>query len=246
MAQPGAIAGAIVLTAMILLAVFAPIIAPYDPIAQDSAAIRAAPSAEHLFGADTFGRDIFSRVLYGGRMSLPVGFVAVGITAVVGVALGLIAGYYGGRIDTIVMRWVDLMLAFPGILLAMALVAILGTSLFNLMLAVGIAAIPEYTRVVRGTVLSAREAEYVTAARVSGSARPSDRLAPHPAQCAAAGDRAGHAGYRRGDHPRFDALLPRSRHQAADPGVGQHAVRWPLDDAPPVVGVVLSQDWRSC
>jgi peptide/nickel transport system permease protein len=167
--NPGAIAGAIVLFIMILLAILAPIIAPYDPIAQDSAAIRAAPSAKHLFGADTFGRDIFSRVLYGGRMSLPVGFVAVSITAVIGVALGLIAGYYGGRIDTIVMRWVDLMLAFPGILLAMALVAILGTSLFNLMLAVGIAAIPEYTRVVRGTVLSAREAEYVMAARVSGT-----------------------------------------------------------------------------
>jgi peptide/nickel transport system permease protein len=167
--NPGAIAGAIVLIVMILLAILAPIIAPYDPIAQDSAAIRAAPSAKHLFGADTFGRDIFSRVLYGGRMSLPVGFVAVSITAVIGVALGLIAGYYGGRIDTIVMRWVDLMLAFPGILLAMALVAILGTSLFNLMLAVGIAAIPEYTRVVRGTVLSVREAEYVMAARVSGT-----------------------------------------------------------------------------
>ena len=167
--NPGAIAGAVVLVTMILLAVFAPMIAPYDPIAQDSSAIRAAPSAKHLFGADNFGRDIFSRVLYGGRMSLPVGFVAVGITAVVGVALGLIAGYYGGRIDALVMRWVDLMLAFPGILLAMALVAILGTSLFNLMLAVGIASIPEYTRVVRGTVLSAREAEYVTAARVSGA-----------------------------------------------------------------------------
>ena len=167
--NPGAIVGTIVLTVMILLAIFAPLIAPYDPIAQDSTAIRAAPSAKHLFGADTFGRDIFSRVLYGGRMSLPVGFVAVGITAIVGVVLGLIAGYYGGRIDTFVMRGVDLMLAFPGILLAMALVAILGTSLFNLMLAVGIAAIPEYTRVVRGSVLSARETEYITAARVSGA-----------------------------------------------------------------------------
>ena len=163
------IAGAIVLVAMILLAVLRPGHRAVRPDRAGLAAIRAAPSAEHLFGADNFGRDIFSRVLYGGRMSLPVGFVAIGITAVMGVALGLIAGYYGGRIDTIVMRWVDLMLAFPGILLAMALVAILGTSLFNLMLAVGIAAIPEYTRVVRGTVLSAREAEYVVAARVSGA-----------------------------------------------------------------------------
>ena len=161
--------GAIVLMVIIFLAVFAPMIAPYDPIAQDSTAIRAAPSAQHIFGADNFGRDVFSRVLYGGRMSLPVGFVAVGITAMVGVALGLIAGYYGRAIDSIIMRWVDLMLAFPGILLAMAIVAILGTSLFNLMLAVGIAAIPEYTRVVRGTVLSVRETEYVMAARVSGA-----------------------------------------------------------------------------
>ncbi|MFN8590077.1 MAG: ABC transporter permease [Thermomicrobiales bacterium] len=167
--NPGAVIGAIVLLIMILLAVFAPVIAPYDPIAQDSTAIRAAPSAKHLFGADTYGRDIFSRVLYGGRMSLPVGFVAVGITAIVGVALGLIAGFYGGRVDTVIMRGVDLMLAFPGILLAMALVAILGTSLFNLMLAVGIAAIPEYTRVVRGTVLSIRETEYVIAARITGA-----------------------------------------------------------------------------
>ena len=167
--NPGAIAGAIVLTVMVLSALFAPLIAPYDPIAQDTTAIRAAPSAQHLFGTDNFGRDVFSRVLYGGRMSLPVGFVAVGITAVAGVALGLIAGYYGRAIDSVIMRWVDIMLAFPGILLALALVAILGPSLFNLMLAVGIAAIPEYTRVVRGTVLSAREAEYVIAARVTGA-----------------------------------------------------------------------------
>jgi peptide/nickel transport system permease protein len=167
--NPGAIAGAIVLVVMVLSALFAPMLAPYDPIAQDTTAIRAAPSAQHLFGTDNFGRDVFSRVLYGGRMSLPVGFVAVGITAVAGVALGLIAGYYGRAIDSVIMRWVDIMLAFPGILLAMALVAILGPSLLNLMLAVGIAAIPEYTRVVRGTVLSAREAEYVVAARVTGA-----------------------------------------------------------------------------
>jgi len=176
--NPGAAVGAVVLTAMVLLAVFAPVIAPYDPIAQDSQAIRARPSADHLFGADTFGRDIFSRVLYGGRQSLPVGLVAVAIAAVAGVALGLVAGYYGRWVDGVIMRCVDLMLAFPGILLAMALVAILGTSLFNLMLAVGIASIPEYTRVVRGTVLSAREAEYVTAARVSG-ARDSTLMLRH-------------------------------------------------------------------
>lgn len=167
--NPGAVVGAMALTVIVLLAVLAPVVAPYDPIAQDSQAIRARPSREHLFGADTFGRDIFSRVLYGGRQSLPVGLVAVGIAAVVGVALGLVAGYRGGWVDSVVMRAVDMMLAFPGILLAMSLVAILGTSLFNLMLAVGIASIPEYTRVVRATVLSAREMEYVTAARVGGA-----------------------------------------------------------------------------
>jgi peptide/nickel transport system permease protein len=167
--NPGAAAGAVVLAAMVLIAVFAPQIAPYDPIAQDSQSIRARPGREHLFGADTFGRDVFSRVLYGGRKSLPIGLVAVGIAAIFGVASGLIAGYYGHWVDSLVMRGVDLMLAFPGILLAMAIVAILGSSLFNLMLAVGIAAIPEYTRIVRGTVLSTRETEYVTAARVSGA-----------------------------------------------------------------------------
>jgi peptide/nickel transport system permease protein len=167
--NPGAVAGAVVLAMIVLLAVFAPVVAPYDPIEQNSQAIRARPSREHFFGADTFGRDVFSRVLYGGRQSLPVGLVAVGIAALIGVAFGLIAGYRGGWIDSLIMRAVDMMLAFPGILLAMSIVAILGTSLFNLMLAVGIASIPEYTRVVRGSVLSVREMEYVTAARVSGA-----------------------------------------------------------------------------
>jgi peptide/nickel transport system permease protein len=167
--NPSAMAGAVILTVMIVLAVFAPALAPYDPIDQDSQAIRAEPSGDHLFGADTFGRDVFSRVLYGGRKSLPIGLVAVGIAAVVGVTAGLAAGYYGRWLDAVLMRFVDLMLAFPGILLALSLVAILGSSMFNLMLAVGISAIPEYTRVVRGTVLSARETEYVTAARVSGA-----------------------------------------------------------------------------
>jgi peptide/nickel transport system permease protein len=167
--NPGAVAGAAVLATMILLALFASQIAPYDPIDQDSQSIRARPSRDHLFGADSFGRDVFSRVLYGGRKSLPIGLVAVGIAALVGVPLGLAAGYYGRRVDAVIMRGVDLMLAFPGILLAMSIVAILGSSLFNLMLAVGIGSIPEYTRVVRGSVLSAREQEYVLAARVSGA-----------------------------------------------------------------------------
>ncbi len=166
--NPGAVLGLIVLAIIVLATIFAGVIAPYDPIAQNTQEIRQAPSLSHYFGTDTFGRDVYSRVLYGGRQSLPVGLIAVGIAGVVGVLTGLAAGYYGRWVDTITMRMVDIMLAFPGILLAMSIVAILGTSLFNLMLAVGIAAIPEYTRVVRSSVLSAREAEYVTAARVSG------------------------------------------------------------------------------
>jgi peptide/nickel transport system permease protein len=167
--NPGAVAGLIVLLAIIVISVFAGQLAPYDPIQQDTQAIRQAPSREHLMGTDNFGRDIFSRVLYGGRRSLPVGFVAIGIASVIGVTFGLIAGYLWGFTDTLVMRGSDILLAFPGILLALALVAILGTSLFNLMLAVGIATIPEYTRVVRSAVLTTRETEYVTAARVSGA-----------------------------------------------------------------------------
>jgi peptide/nickel transport system permease protein len=167
--NPGAIAGAAVLAVIVLLALLAPTIAPHDPIDQDSQAIRAAPSRDHPFGADNFGRDVYSRVLYGGRKSLPVGVVAVFIGAVIGVTAGLAAGYYGRWVDPLIMRMVDLMLAFPGILLALAIVAILGTSLTNLMIAVGISFIPEYTRIVRGSVLSAREAEYVTAAHVSGA-----------------------------------------------------------------------------
>ena len=146
---------------------------PYDPIQQDTQAIRQAPSRHHLMGTDNFGRDVFSRVLYGGRRSLPVGFVAIGIASVIGVICGLVAGYFGSYTDTVIMRSADVLLAFPGILLALALVAILGTSLFNLMLAVGIASIPEYARVVRSAVLSTRETEYVTAARVSGANDPS-------------------------------------------------------------------------
>jgi peptide/nickel transport system permease protein len=168
--NPGAVAGAIVLAAIVLVTIAAPALTPYDPVAQDTTAIRQPPSRDHLFGTDNFGRDIFSRVLVGGRKSLPIGLVAVAMAAVVGVLLGLVAGFYGRWIDSLVMRGADLMLAFPGLLLAISLVAILGSSLFNLMLAVGIASIPEYTRVVRGTVLSAREMEYVTAARVAGAA----------------------------------------------------------------------------
>ena len=167
--NPGAIIGLVVLLAIIVIAVFASVIAPYDPIRQDTQAIRQGPNSTHLFGTDSFGRDVLSRVMYGGRYSLPVGLVAVAVASFFGVLAGLVAGFYGRWVDSIIMRIVDMMLAFPGILFVMAIVAILGGSLLNTMIAVGISAIPDYTRVVRGSVLSVRESEYITATRVLGA-----------------------------------------------------------------------------
>jgi peptide/nickel transport system permease protein len=152
-----AIIGGILLLAIVLGALLAPLISPYDPIKTSQRTSLEAPSLKHPMGTDRFGRDVLSRVLWGGRLSLPVGFVSVLIAAVFGVALGLIAGFHGGALDGGIMRFVDLLLAFPGILLALAIVAILGASLLNLMIAVGIASIPGFTRIVRGSVLSIKE-----------------------------------------------------------------------------------------
>ena len=163
-----AVVGSLLLLAIALAVVLAPALSPYNPIKTNQRAPLEAPSAGHLMGTDRFGRDILSRVLWGGRLSLSVGVVSVGIAACSGVVLGLIAGYYGGRVDTLIMRLVDLLLAFPGILLALAIIATLGGSLVNLMIAVGIAAIPDYVRITRGTVLSLMEQEFVLAARVVG------------------------------------------------------------------------------
>ena len=163
-----AVVGSLLLLAIGLAVVLAPALSPSNPIKTNQRAPLEAPSAAHLMGTDRFGRDILSRVLWGGRLSLSVGVVSVGIAACSGVVLGLVAGYYGGRTDTLIMRLVDLLLAFPGILLALAIIATLGGSLVNLMIAVGIAAIPDYVRITRGTVLSLMEQEFVLAARVVG------------------------------------------------------------------------------
>ena len=163
-----ALIGGSILTAIILSALFAPVISPYDPIKTSQRTSLEAPGLSHPMGTDRFGRDVLSRVLWGGRLSLPVGIVSVLIGAVVGVTLGLIAGYYGGPFDAVIMRFVDLLLAFPGILLALAIVAVLGGSLSNLMIAVGISSIPAYVRITRGTVLSIKEREFVVAARSLG------------------------------------------------------------------------------
>jgi peptide/nickel transport system permease protein len=161
--------GAVILSIIILLTVFAPFITPYNPIQVTPSARLQPPSLQHIFGTDDFGRDVFTRVIYGGRVSLQVGLVSVALAAATGTLLGVLAGYSGGWIDIVIMRLIDMLLAFPSILLALAIVAILGRSLPNVMLAVGIASIPVYTRVVRASTLSIKQLDYVLAARAIGS-----------------------------------------------------------------------------
>jgi peptide/nickel transport system permease protein len=163
-----AVFGGIVVALIALLAVTAPLIAPYDPIKVSASEALRRPSLEHPFGTDQFGRDILTRVLYGGQISLRIGLISVGIASVSGIVLGLLAGFHGGVVGAIIMRLIDMLLAFPGILLALAVVGILGPSLVNVMIAVGIANIPHYTRVVRASVLSIKSSVYVDAARVIG------------------------------------------------------------------------------
>ncbi len=164
----GAVLGGIILLVFIVAAVAAPLISPYDPVEMNPPARLQPPSLSHPFGTDNFGRDIFARVLHGTRISLPMGIIAVAISLAIGLVGGLLAGYYGRWMDAGIMRGVDVMLAFPGLLLALAIVATMGPSLVNAMIAVGIAAAPVYIRVVRANVLSAREYDYVEAARSIG------------------------------------------------------------------------------
>jgi peptide/nickel transport system permease protein len=168
-----ALVGGAVLLLIVVITLAAPLVAPYDPIKSNQRLSLTPPSAEHLMGTDRFGRDIFSRVIWAGQTSLPIGLVSVAIGLLFGVSLGLLAGFYGGWLDAVSMRFVDLLLAFPGILLALAIIAILGGSLTNLMIAVGIASIPDYVRITRGSVLSMKEREFVLAARVVGARGPS-------------------------------------------------------------------------
>jgi peptide/nickel transport system permease protein len=165
----GAFGGLIMLLAIGVSAALAPLIARFDPIAIDPSHALYSPGLPYFLGSDQYGRDVFSRVIFGSRISLTVGPIAVAIALVPGVALGLLAGYYGRWIDIVLMRAVDVMLAFPGILLALGIVAVLGPSLSSLMVAVGISSIPTYARLTRGSVLAARENLYVDAARVIGA-----------------------------------------------------------------------------
>lgn len=165
-----AVAGLVIVILLTICAFISIFVAPYSKAcAQDLAHALQPPSAAHWFGTDQYGRDVFLRVLYGSRISLSVGFVAVSIGMAIGLLLGTSSGYFGGWWDMLVMRLTDVMLAFPFLLLALAITAALGPSLINALLALGIASFPVYTRLVRGNVLSLREETYVDAARVAGA-----------------------------------------------------------------------------
>lgn len=174
--NPGAIAGGIVVGLFLLVALAAPLVAPSGPteIVGGLARTPPGPTAEHWFGLDEQGRDLFSRIVFGARLSLLIGFVSVLVGLSLGLVLGAIAGFVGGRIDSLIMRVMDLMLAFPQFLLAVGLITLLGPGLIQIMVAIGVVTVPQFARLLRGSVLSQREADYVLAARSLGT--PSLRI----------------------------------------------------------------------
>jgi peptide/nickel transport system permease protein len=170
----GAMAGLIVVSLLVVVAIVAAAITPYPPNDQSFRIKLEPPSAEHLLGTDEFGRDVLSRILIGSRVALGVGIMPVVIALFVGVTLGLVSGFYGGVVDQVIMRLIDIMLAFPWLLLAIGIVAILGPSTTNVIIAVAIVYVPAFARIVRGSVLSIKEKEFVEAARSMG--QPDSRI----------------------------------------------------------------------
>lgn len=164
-----AMVGLVVIIFLAFIAIFGRLFMPYDPNYSDLSQSFIEPNLEHWFGTDQLGRDIFSRILYGARTSLTVGISAVAISLSIGIVLGAIAGYNGGKIDTFIMRIMDIMLAIPSILLAIAFMAALGKGLDKAVIAIGLVSIPEYARIVRGSILSVKENDYVQAAKVIGN-----------------------------------------------------------------------------
>ncbi len=166
--NPAAIVAASILVVIAMLAILAPAIAPYDPLRINVRNTLSPPSAEHWFGTDDLGRDVLSRVLHGGRVSLRVGFIAATISTIGGSILGLLSGFFGGWLSALILRAMDLLLAFPGLLLALVIVGTLGPGLDNIMIAVGVGAIPIFTRIVHGAVLQVKQNDFVDAARALG------------------------------------------------------------------------------
>jgi len=169
LANPLALAGFIIIATILLLALFAPIIAPFDPDAIDVKAILLWPSSQHLMGTDGLGRDVFSRMLFGARISLLVGIVAVGIATAIGVVLGAISGYYRGWVDIVIMRLVDVMLSIPTFFLILAVIAFLTPSIWNIMIVIGLTSWMGVTRLVRAEFLSLRGREFVMASQTLGA-----------------------------------------------------------------------------
>jgi peptide/nickel transport system permease protein len=163
-----AVVGLVFIILEVVVALAAPWVAPYDPLDQSVREALKPPSRQHLLGTDAVGRDLLSRIIYGARISLRVGLIAAGISGIAGVFIGTVAGFRGGWLDEVIMRLIDILLAFPGMLLALTIIAVLGPGLFNVMIAVGIGSIPSFTRVARGQTLSVREEDYVLGARVVG------------------------------------------------------------------------------
>jgi len=166
---PGGLSGLVIIVGMVFISIFAPVLSPYDPLEIHKTEQFKSPQREYLFGTDEFGRDILSRTLYAGRISLLAGAFAVVSAMGIGVPLGLVAGYFGKTTDVIIMRFMDTILAFPGLLLAMGIVAVLGPSSINAMIAVALVSVPIFARVARSTMLTHKQMDYVLAARASGA-----------------------------------------------------------------------------
>jgi peptide/nickel transport system permease protein len=164
-----AIAGLAVVLFFIVLALLAPLLSPYDPLATNWAVVRKAPSALHLFGTDEIGRDVLARIIWGARASLLAGLVSVSLALAVGVPIGLLSGYVGGFVDGVLMRMIDAMLSIPFLILAIALAAFLGPSLTNAMIAIGVSQTPIFARLTRGQVLAVKHEDYIEAARALGN-----------------------------------------------------------------------------
>ncbi len=164
-----ALFGMFIIGLLFFCAIFADVIAPFGYDDQNLSIAFTKPNSQYWFGTDNFGRDIYSRIIYGSRISLQVGFVAVSISMVIGGALGAIAGFFGGKLDNIIMRTMDILLAIPSILLAISIVSALGPGLINVMIAVGISSIPSYSRIVRASVITLKDQEFVEAARAVGT-----------------------------------------------------------------------------
>lgn len=163
-----AVFGLVFIILLILVAVFAPWVARVDPFYQDYSALKAPPSAEHWLGTDALGRDVWARLVFATRVSLSVGLVAVSIYTLIGTALGAISGYYGGLVDSIIMRLTDIVMTFPALIIIITVVALVGPSLYNIMVVIGLLSWPGISRLVRGQILSLRETEFVISARAKG------------------------------------------------------------------------------